>query len=225
MDIGNGPMIYKTKIDSKTRWVVATGDKQGNWYVFDAKTGVVLNGLGLECLLPGPPVATSSGGFNLQSAFFKHKGSVRSIGNLLSSYNLQICNTSGGVQSQCVRYDFAGNYSAHIVAISGDGLTEIDRFTRNGTHFLGGLVIANKMVFVRDAFNKKLLVLDATDLNNILHEHDLSAHLSGGDLGAFMALGGGNHHKKRDDIILVGTGIFGSATGNGMIALGLPTRN
>ena len=214
MDVGNGPMLYKTKVNGKKTWVIGTGDKQGNWYVFDAKTGKVINGDGYETLLPGPPRAAANGGFNLQSAGGKVKGVWKSFGNLLSTYSSQICDTTGGPVSQCLKFDRAGNFSAHIVAMSGDGKTELDRFTKNNTLFLGGIVLSNNMVFVRDAVFKKLLVLDAENLNNILLEYDLSAHLSGGDLGAHMAIS--------DDTVYIGTGIYGSPTHNGLIALSLP---
>lgn len=221
MDLGNGPMVYKTKIRGHTRTVVATGDKQGNWYIFDAETGDVLNGNGYEALLPGPPVAGSSGGFNLQSAYFKQGSKVRCIGNLVSSFNLKTCSTSGGTESECVRYDWDGNYSSSIVSMKDDGSGEHKRYSKTKTHFLGGIAITNKMVVVRDAFNKKLVFLDATKLNKVIHTVDLSAHLTGRDFGANIAIGGGDEDLNRKDVILVGTG-YGATSGHGLIGIGLP---
>lgn len=218
VDIGSGPMFYKlTGADKdhtkpKTKYVIATGDKRGIWYTFDAETGSIYNGIGYDAL-PGVPYPTSSGGFNLGTTGGKLNGVWRSFGNLLSTYSSQICNNSGNLAAQCVRNDFAGNYSAHVVAMSGNGFTELDRFTRNNTLFFGGFALCNKMLFVRDALNKKLLVLDAENLNDILLELDLSAYMPGVDFGASIMIANGR--------VFLGTGIFGSPFLNGMIALEL----
>ncbi|CAK7994736.1 PQQ-binding beta-propeller repeat protein [uncultured virus] len=216
VDIGTGPMFYKlTGLErrGRTKYAIAVGDKRGIWYVFDAETGNCLNHQGYNSL-PGVPYPSSNGGYNLQSAGGKFNGRWRSYGNLLSTYSSQICNNSGNTNAECVVFNYAGNFSAHIVAMNGLGTQELDRFTRNETHFLGGLVLLDEMLFVRDAFHKKLLVLDALDLNHILLELDLSAYLSGVDLGASMMIANGQ--------VYLGTGIFGSLTTNGLLALGLP---
>lgn len=216
VDIGTGPMFYKltgTDRRGKSKFAIAAGDKRGIWYVFDAETGKCLNDQGYDSL-PGIPYPSSNGGYNLQSAGGKLKGKWRSYGNLLSTYSSQICNNSGSTDAECVIFNYAGNFSAHIVVMNGRGTHELDRFTRNSTHFLGGLVLVNKMLFVRDAFNKKLLVLDALNINNVLLELNLSAYLSGLDLGASIMVANGQ--------VYLGTGIFGSPSLNGLIALGLP---
>lgn len=219
MDIGNGPMLYKiTGLDKgsgSTRTVVATGDKRGIWYVLDAYDGTPLNGQGNVALgtYPGP---SASGGFNLQSCGAKVKGRWRSFGNLAATYSTQICSNVGSFPTECVKFDYAGNLTSSIVAFNADGTEIVDRFTRNNTLFFGSLVcINNEMVAVRDSFHKSVLFLDANNLNNVLREVNLSSYLSGRDYGGNMALINGQ--------LYVPTGLYGSFTMNGWIAIGLPS--
>jgi hypothetical protein len=209
------PIFYRLKgLDRRgtAKYALFVPDKKGIGYILDAETGAPLNGAGTN-FLPGVPYPSSNGGFNVGSAGGRFNGRWRTFGNLLSTYSSQICNNSGNTNAQCVQFNYAGNFSAHIVSIDAQGV-EVDRFTRNETHFLGGLVLIDDMLFVRDAFHKKLLVLDALDLNHVLLELDLSAYLSGIDLGASMMVSDGR--------VYVGTGIFSNPALTGLITLSLP---
>ena len=210
-----GPIFYKLRgLDKrgKAKYALFVPDKRGIGFVLDAETGEPLNGAGYD-FLPGIPYPSSNGGFNIGSAGGSFQGRWRTFGNLLSTYSTQVCNNSGNNNAECVRFNYAGNFSAHIVAINAQGTIELDRFTRNNTHFLGGLVLVDEMLFVRDTFGKKLLVLDALDLNHILLELDLSTYLSGIDLGASITVANGK--------VYLGTGIFSSPSMCGLITLSL----
>jgi outer membrane protein assembly factor BamB len=215
LDLGNGLALYKTRIPGKhgkdkNQWVVATGDKRGIWYVLEAETGAMVNNKGYNTL-PILPSVTLMGGFNLQSATGKIDGKWVSFGVLRASKNNVTC-VAGNTPSypSCTALDTLSQI-AHIVAISADGKTELGRFTRQ-SNFLGGILVVNEIVVIRDIQNRALVFLDGRNVSNVLYELDLSAHLTSYDYGSSMALSNGN--------LYFGSGLFTGAT-RGVICAGI----
>ena len=212
LDLGNGLALYKTRVPGKSghRWVVATGDKRGIWYVLEAETGKMVNHKGYNAL-PTLPSVTLMGGFNLQSATGKINGKWVNFGVLRASKNNVTCIAGAAPgYTSCTALDTPSQI-AHIVAISADGTQELGRFTRQ-SNFLGGILVVNEIVVIRDIQNRALVFLDGRNVSKVLHEIDLSAHLTPYDYGSSIALSNGN--------LYFGSGLFTGAT-KGIIKVGI----
>lgn len=212
LDLGNGLALYKTRVVGKftKQWVVATGDKRGIWYVLEASTGAMVNNKGYNAL-PTLPSVTLMGGFNLQSATGKINGKWVNFGVLRSSRNNVTC-VAGSTPNypNCAALDTLTQI-AHIVAISADGKTELGRFTRQ-SNFIGGILVVNEIVVIRDIQNRSLVFLDGRNITKVLLELDLSSHLTQFDYGSSLALSNGN--------IYFGSGLFTGAK-RGLICVGV----
>ena len=175
-DIGDSPAVFKLK----GRMMVAAGDKRGIFWVLDAATGQIINnaGQGLDIfagVLPGPGL---TGGFNLDSGYFK-KGrnlthfavfadqttSLQAILDDHINFPNGTCtgfDPSNPTGPGCPLYPDTGN----LVLIKGDGSSEICRFTAPDTQFFSPLEIGG-MIVVRGAQDGTLYVVDTKDCSLI----------------------------------------------------------
>jgi polyvinyl alcohol dehydrogenase (cytochrome) len=163
-DFGDSPQVYWLPNGHK---VVGAGQKSGFYHVLDAATGAVVNFQQYQ-------VGTSLGGLLADSAV--GYGMV-----FAPSANWPI-NSTGSL---------GGPTTGDLIAISGDGSHEIWRFAVPNTADIGGVAVANGVVYFSQAFSGNFYALDAFTGNPL----------------ATLAIGaGGSGPSVADGMVFVGTG-------------------
>ncbi len=180
-DFGDSPQVYTLP---NGRRVVGAGGKSGFYHVLDARSGALVNQIQVE---PGGVL----GGLFADTAVAN--GVVFANG----------INWPGDAASRGLPPT-----SGDLVAISGDGSSELWRFTTPGSPDQSGVAVANGVVYFTSSFAGTLFALDAR---------------TGAQLAAVQYGFGISGPAVADGQIYVGSGInFGGVTAPGAItALGL----
>jgi polyvinyl alcohol dehydrogenase (cytochrome) len=131
-DFGDSPQVYRLPNGRK---VVGAGQKSGFYHVLDADTGVLINQIQVE---PGGTL----GGLFADTAVAD--GVVY----------------ANGINWPGLANDPSTAVAGDLVAISGDGSTELWRFTTPGSPDVGGVAVANGVVYFISSFNGNLYGLD-----------------------------------------------------------------
>jgi polyvinyl alcohol dehydrogenase (cytochrome) len=180
-DFGDSPQVYELSNGHK---VVGAGQKSGFYHVLDAATGAVVNFQQYQA-------GTSLGGLLADSAV--GYGMV-----FAPSANWPI-NSTGSLGAPT---------TGDLVAISSDGSREIWRFAVPNTADIGGVAIANGVVYFSQAFSGNFYALDA---------------FTGKPLATFAIGAGGSGPSVADGMVFVGTGnpFSAAAIPSSVTALGL----
>jgi len=131
-DFGDSPQIYRLQGGRK---VVGAGQKSGFYHVVDAATGALINEEQLE---PGG----SLGGLFADTAV---------ANGVVFANGINWSNPSGGGLP----------VTGDLVAVSGDGVTELWRYTIPYSPVFGGVAVANSVVYFTASFSGRLFALDA----------------------------------------------------------------
>lgn len=134
-DFGDSPQVYTLRNGQR---VVGAGSKDGFYHVLDARTGKLVNQIQVE---PGGTL----GGLFSDSALAN--GIVYANG-----INWPGSNPGNGVPPT----------GGDLIAISGDGSTELWRFTTPSSPNAGGVAVANGVVYFASTFDNNLYALDAS---------------------------------------------------------------
>jgi len=224
MDIGDAPAFF---MDGGEPYV-AVGSKRGYFYVMEARTGKVVNGVGTDSLgflkgyevltLPGP---STDGGYNLDGGYYKEKGEIVHFG---------IVNDYGGNFDGSQPFCFIAGIGiglpecpipafGHLVLMNTKGSMELGRYS-NPNALIFSPIHLDGMIFVRETVDftifdtDKLLVIDVTNTANpqLMETVDLPSSRS---FGAHLSVSGG--------LIFSGNGFTGNVLGSpsGLWVIGL----
>jgi polyvinyl alcohol dehydrogenase (cytochrome) len=130
-DFGDSPQVYVLPSGQK---VVGAGQKSGFYHVVDATTGALVNQLQVE---PGG----SLGGLFADTAV---------ANGIVYANGINWPNPGGS-------YPTAGD----LIAIAGDGSKELWRFTTPGSPDMGGVAVANGVVYFTSTYSGQLFALNA----------------------------------------------------------------
>src|SRR5262249_876103 len=131
-DFGDSPQVYSL---ANGRRVVGAGQKSGFYHVVDAATGATINQIQVE---PGG-----------------------SLGGLFADTPV----ATGGVYANGINWPTPGGSNptaGDLIAISGDGSHELWRFPTQFSPDMGGVAVANGVVYFTSTFSQQLFALNAT---------------------------------------------------------------
>jgi len=227
MDIGNGPIVYYIYGNhGPPRLVVASCDKEGRCYRFDAYTGELIadfdtiayvnSNAGLNATV----YPTVDGGYNIQGAACRPPGEGGRWATFqcmeTTFFNGTCNNTVSSPPSDCNTRQSAQTIS-FCTKMSDDGETLLALYRSDNTRFVGATFIINDEIYViRDVGNKRAVFLDTSDLT-VLRTIDLPL---------FTTENSGGHATIANGRIAMPTGPFGvTGTGcPGVYILGVPEQ-